>query len=77
MGFSNWLQFREQMPVTERWAYLDHAAVRPCPGRRPRQSRRGRRRPPSMAIPRGRRGVVAWGRFDTVSPSYSMRHRPR
>lgn len=27
----NWLQFRQQMPVTQRWSYLDHAAVAPLP----------------------------------------------
>jgi selenocysteine lyase/cysteine desulfurase len=27
-----WEQFRRQMPVTGRWAYLDHAAVAPLPG---------------------------------------------
>ena len=27
-----WDQFRRQMPVTGRWAYLDHAAVAPLPG---------------------------------------------
>jgi cysteine desulfurase / selenocysteine lyase len=26
-----WTQFRRQMPVTERWAYFDHAAVAPLP----------------------------------------------
>lgn len=26
-----WTAFREQMPVAERWAYLDHAAVSPLP----------------------------------------------
>ena len=28
---SNWAEFRKQMPVTERWVYLDHAAVSPLP----------------------------------------------
>lgn len=27
-----WEEFRQQMPVAERWAYLDHAAVAPIPG---------------------------------------------
>lgn len=27
----DWESFRRQMPVTERWAYLDHAAVSPLP----------------------------------------------
>jgi len=27
-----WADFRRQMPVTERWAYLDHAAVAPIAG---------------------------------------------
>lgn len=31
-----WDQFRLQMPVTEKWAYLDHAAVAPLP--RPAQA---------------------------------------
>jgi selenocysteine lyase/cysteine desulfurase len=26
-----WIDFRRQMPVTERWAYFDHAAVAPLP----------------------------------------------
>ncbi len=26
-----WLQFRRQMPVSQRWAYFDHAAVAPIP----------------------------------------------
>jgi cysteine desulfurase / selenocysteine lyase len=26
-----WSQFREAMPITKRWAYLDHAAVAPLP----------------------------------------------
>jgi len=29
---ASWDQFRRQMPVTERWAYLDHAAVAPLSG---------------------------------------------
>lgn len=28
----NWNDFRRQMPVVERWAFLDHAAVSPLPG---------------------------------------------
>lgn len=27
----NWDEFRRQMPITDRWAYLDHAAVSPLP----------------------------------------------
>ncbi len=27
----SWQQFRQQMPVTRHWAYLDHAAVSPLP----------------------------------------------
>lgn len=27
----NWDSMREQMPITERWAYFDHAAVAPLP----------------------------------------------
>ncbi len=26
-----WVEFRQQMPVAQRWAYLDHAAVSPLP----------------------------------------------
>ena len=26
------LHFRENMPVTKKWAYFDHAAVAPLPG---------------------------------------------
>ncbi len=29
---TNWEDFRRQMPVTEHWAYFDHAAVAPLPG---------------------------------------------
>ena len=28
----DWTEFRRQMPVTGKWAYLDHAAVSPLPG---------------------------------------------
>lgn len=28
---NRWEKFREQMPVTRRWAYLDHSAVAPLP----------------------------------------------
>jgi cysteine desulfurase / selenocysteine lyase len=28
---ADWIHFREQMPVTHRWAYFDHAAVAPLP----------------------------------------------
>ncbi len=28
---NEWLEFRRQMPVAERWAYFDHAAVAPLP----------------------------------------------
>ncbi len=28
----NWEKFRSQMPITEQWAYLDHAAVAPMSG---------------------------------------------
>lgn len=27
----NWAQFRQQMPVSEKWAYFDHAAIGPIP----------------------------------------------
>ncbi len=27
-----WAEFRRQMPIAERWAYFDHAAVGPLPG---------------------------------------------
>ena len=27
-----WQEFRELMPITEQWTYLDHAAVAPLPG---------------------------------------------
>lgn len=29
---AGWEEFRRQMPVTKKWAYLDHAAVAPLPG---------------------------------------------
>jgi len=29
---TDWGQFRRQMPVARRWAYLDHAAVAPISG---------------------------------------------
>lgn len=29
---SLWLRFRRLMPIVQRWAYLDHAAVSPLPG---------------------------------------------
>jgi cysteine desulfurase/selenocysteine lyase len=29
---ADWAEFRRQMPVTRRWAYLDHAAVAPLTG---------------------------------------------
>ena len=29
---TDWDAFRRQMPVTERWAYFDHAAVAPLSG---------------------------------------------
>ncbi len=32
-GSSPWEEFRRQMPVAERWAYFDHAAVAPLPAR--------------------------------------------
>jgi cysteine desulfurase/selenocysteine lyase len=31
LAATDWSEFRRQMPVTERWAYLDHAAVGPLP----------------------------------------------
>ena len=31
-NMADWAEFRRQMPVTRRWAYLDHAAVAPLSG---------------------------------------------
>src|SRR5581483_8643980 len=28
---NRWTEFRRQMPVVEKWAYLDHAAIAPIP----------------------------------------------
>ena len=32
LSTSPWQWWREQMPVTRKWAYLDHAAVAPLSG---------------------------------------------
>lgn len=29
---NRWNRFRQEMPITQRWAYFDHAAVSPLPG---------------------------------------------
>ncbi len=31
MSGPNWEDFRREMPVSDRWIYLDHAAVAPIP----------------------------------------------
>ena len=56
---ARWSHFRQQMPVTDRWAYLDHAAVAPLPG------------PTATAIQDWARQAATEG--DTAWPAWSRR----
>ena len=72
-------RLRAEMPVAERWAYFDHAAMSPCPGRRRKRSRSGSTRRWTTATPvwpewvkrdrsdAGRGGAADWGAIATKS----------
>ncbi len=55
----NWHEFREEMPITERWAYFDHAAVGPLSS------------PAHKAVARWSRQAAEEG--DTVWPQWEAR----
>jgi cysteine desulfurase / selenocysteine lyase len=59
MPEATWSAFRQQMPVTDRWAYLDHAAVAPLP------------RPAAEAMQRWAQEAATEG--DTVWATWSRR----
>ena len=59
-----WVEFRRQMPVTGRWAYFDHAAVAPLPGRPAMHWSAMPSRRPTRGIPSGQRGTAGWKRCD-------------
>jgi selenocysteine lyase/cysteine desulfurase len=52
-----WTQFRQQMPVVDHWAFLNHAATSPIP----ESSRRAMTR---YADEAAREGGMAWGRWN-------------
>ena len=54
-----WQEFRELMPITEQWTYLDHAAVAPLP------------RPTGETIQRWCRESMQEG--DSVWPTWNRR----